>query len=226
MNILIIEDFKNTGQIIKGILDANKFKVELTESKHYYDYLDRERYDLIILDLHIKNLVTNSIEILELIKNKFPNIFLIGISSKATWNEKVEFLNAGADDVIDYPFPIQELIARIDSLKRRPKRTEAKHLRMNDLEIDMDLKTVTLNRKNIPLRKKEYSLLEYLVKNKNRIVSRMELLDHVWDYRKINSSNTVDVHVKRLRDKINDRNFIKTVHGFGYTLSPKIEKKN
>nr|HVX92866.1 response regulator transcription factor [Candidatus Dojkabacteria bacterium] len=178
MNILIIEDFKNTGQIIKGILDANKYITQVIDSTNYQLILKQSRYSLIILDLHTKTTSENSLEILRDIKSKYPNIFLIGISSKATWNEKVEFLNSGADDVIDYPFPIQELIARIDSLKRRPKNISSKHLKLNDLEIDTELKTVTIRNKDIPLRKKEYSLLEYLVRNKNRIVSRMELLDH------------------------------------------------
>src|SRR5690242_5818189 len=115
MNILIIEDFKNTGQIIKGILEGNKYVAEITSSDNYKYFINNAYYGLIILNLHTKGSNENSIQILKTIKTKNPNIFLIGVSSKATWNEKVQFLNTGADDVIDYPFPIQELIARIDS---------------------------------------------------------------------------------------------------------------
>jgi DNA-binding response OmpR family regulator len=83
------------------------------------------------------------------------------------------------------------------------------------------LLTISKNKKEIPLRRREFALLEYMVRNKNRTISRAELLDHVWDYRRATGSNTVDVHIKRLRDKLMDKDIIETVHGFGYTVKEK-----
>ena len=89
---------------------------------------------------------------------------------------------------------------------------------IGDYKIDVESKCVFKNSKELELRRKEYDLLEYLLRNKERTVSRCELLDHVWDYRKYTGSNTVDVHVKRLRDKLEDQGFIKTIHGVGYQI--------
>jgi DNA-binding response OmpR family regulator len=217
MNILIIEDYPTVGQITKNILDSNGFISEAVSSgKLANAKLEKRIFDLIIIDVNLKD--RNSVELLKHIRSSLNEVLILGIASKATWKEKVEFLNAGADDVMDYPYAIQELIARIHSLTRRPKNREDKFLRYKDLTIDTDMKYVTKNSEEIPLRRREYTLLEYLVKNRNRMLSRNELLDKVWDYRRMTSSNTVDVHVKRVRDKLNDKDLIKTIHGFGYAV--------
>lgn len=217
MNILIIEDYPTVGQITKNILNSNDFIAEvITSDKVGQSPINKDRFDLLIIDVNLKH--RKSIEVLRHTRKSVKEILILGIASKATWKEKVEFLNAGADDVMDYPYAIQELIARINSLVRRPKKRIDKYLRYKDLTIDTDLKYVTKNSEEVPLRRREYTLLEYLVKNRNRMLSRNELLDKVWDYRRITSSNTVDVHIKRVRDKLNDKDIIKTIHGFGYVI--------
>ncbi len=217
MNILIIEDYPSVAQITKNILESNGYMAEIKTSNNVRDIKFSENlYDLIIADINLKHVKV--FPLINYIRKECKEILIMGLSSKATWKEKVEFLNNGADDVIDYPYAIQELLARINSLARRPKPRIEKYLRYRDINIDTDLKYVTEEKKEVPLRRREYNLLEYLVRNKNRMISRNELLDKVWDYRKMTTSNTVDVHVKRLRDKLQDKEIIKTIHGFGYVV--------
>ena len=142
----------------------------------------------------------------------------MGICNKGNWVEKVDFLNNGGDDVLTYPFPVQELLARIQSLIRRPRSYIDKNIYIGDFLLDLDTKSVYKNNKDIEIRKKEYDLFEYLVRNKDRVVSRCELLDHVWDYREYVGSNTIDVHINRLREKLEDKKVIETVHGVGYKV--------
>jgi DNA-binding response OmpR family regulator len=101
---------------------------------------------------------------------------------------------------------------------RRPRSYIDKNIYIGDFLLDLDNRSVYKDDKDIEIRKKEYDLFEYLVRNKGRVVSRCELLDHVWDYREYIGSNTVDVHINRLRDKLEDRNLIETVHGVGYQV--------
>ena len=141
---------------------------------------------------------------------------MLGVCNKGNWTEKVQFLNKGGDDVLTYPFPMQELLARIQTIMRRPSGYMDKNLYLGKYILDVDNRTIYEGNSEISVRKKEYDLLEYLVRNKDRVISRCELLDHVWDYREYVGSNTIDVHIKRLRDKLHDKNIIETVHGIGY----------
>ena len=161
---------------------------------------------------------TLSKKILKYIVDKSTNTKILGICNRGSWVEKVEFLKRGGDDVLTYPFPIQELLARIQSLMRRPKNYVDKNLYIGDFMLDLDNKSVYKDNVDVDIRKKEYDLFEYLVRNKNRVISRCELLDHVWDYREYVGSNTIDVHIKRLRDKLQDNSLIETVHGVGYQV--------
>lgn len=222
MNILIIEDSKSVAQIISSILQSNGYVTEsLGAIQVSQRGISRLVYDMCIMNVNTPNLSG----VVKEIRQKIRGIYILGISTRSTWKEKVEFLKGGGDDVLDYPFPMQELIARIESLLRRPRENNEGVINVKDFKINSGLRQVTKKEKNIPLRRREYSLFEYMARNKNRIVTRAELLDHVWDYRRSTGSNTVDVHVKRLRDKLMDRDLIETVHGFGYTISEKKKPK-
>ncbi len=220
MNILIIEDYKSVAHILASILSANDYNcASITSSDVNDNVLKSPRFRVYILNLKLKR--KSSLELVLRLKNLNPFAYIIGVSTKSSWKEKVEFLNHGGDDVLDYPFPMQELPARIRALQRRPKGDRSDVLRVRDFEIDTNTKEVAKGRRGINLRRREYTLLEYLVRNKGRIVGREELLEQVWDYRRITGSNTVDVHVKRLRDKLDDKSLIETVHGFGYIVKDK-----
>jgi DNA-binding response OmpR family regulator len=157
-------------------------------------------------------------KILKKIREIDKDIKILGLCSHGGWKDKVSFLKNGGDDVISYPFPIQELLERIKSLERRPKSYVNSNLYIGEFCLDRENLTVSNKQKDIKLRRKEYELLEYLVRHKDRTVSRCELLDHVWDYRDYVGSNTIDVHIKRIRDKLDKKSLIRTVHGRGYKV--------
>ena len=219
MNILIIEKSKTISHILKNTLVAYGYNI--TEDNADFgseNLVDRGLFEILIIDTNLNGKYT-TVDILKKIKGK-KNIKtkILGICSIGIWKDKVNFLNSGGDDVLSYPFPVQELIARIQSLLRRPNSYVDNRMYIGDILLDTTNKTVSVKNSDIDLRKKEYQLLEYLVRNRNRTVSRCELLDHVWDYRSYTGSNTIDVHVKRLRDKIPYKGLIETVHGQGYRV--------
>ena len=205
------------SQLIRRSLEIQGFTISLDNSNFYNkSFIKRSVFDVVVINTNLPN--NKSIEILRKIRSYDKNIKILGLCSHGGWKDKVSFLKNGADDVVSYPFPIQELIERINSLERRPKSYMDSNLYIGNYCLDKDNLTITNENKDIKLRKKEYDLLEYLVKNKERTVSRCELLDHVWDYREYVGSNTIDVHIKRIRDKLDNKNLIRTIHGKGYKI--------
>jgi len=215
MQTLLIEDSTLISEAIEMSLGNHGY---LTRRKTFEDFFKTNYYlkDFDILILNIDFEIPE--KQLEKMRFKNPETCLIGLNTSKNWKRKVLFLRNGFDDVLDYPFPSQEMLIRIENILKRPKNTSKYLIGAKSLKIDTQSKLVLRNKDEIKLRKKEFCLLEYLVRNKNRTISRNELLDHVWDYKKINSSNTVDVHIKRLRDKIQDPRVIETIHGFGYRV--------
>jgi DNA-binding response OmpR family regulator len=217
MNILIIENSLTLSHIMKKTLESYDHKTTLDTEEFEYEFLvEDEKFDVVIINTALTG--NRSYEIMDSIQDLSPKTKILGICKKEGWKDKVKFLQKGADDVLTYPFPMQELLARIQCLQRRESKYAQEKLHVGDITMDTGIRSATKGREEIPLRKQEYSLFEYLVRNKNRAVTRYELMDHVWDYRKFNNSNTIDVHVKRLRDKIGDRGLIQTVHGVGYKI--------
>jgi DNA-binding response OmpR family regulator len=219
MNILIIDKSKSISYILKKSLGTYGYNVtEDTQEFNVENIVKRNIFDILILDTNITGKFTTQ-DILDRTKRiKEIDCKILGLCSTGTWRDKVNFLNHGGDDVLSYPFPMQELVARIQSLLRWPRSYIDNEIYIGDVVLDTRNRTVCEKEKDIDLRRKEYELFEYLVRNKNRIISRCELLDHVWDYRSYTGSNTVDVHVKRIRDKISNKSLIETVHGQGYRI--------
>ena len=179
-------------------------------------FLDTHEFDILICDPEgYKNSDKQSIQCL--LREMKPHALIIGIITTGGWRERVEFLNHGGDEALAYPFPLQELLARIQVLLNRPKLIPNYTLKVCDMSLDTSDKKIVIGEKSINMRNKEFNILEYLVRNKNRVITRSELMDHVWDYRRISGSNTVDVHINNIRNKIG-REKIKTVHGLGYRL--------
>lgn len=219
MNILIIDKSKTISYILKKSLGTYGYNVtEDTQDFNVENIVKRNIFDILILDTNISGTFTTQ-DILNRVKRiKDIDCKILGLCSTGTWRDKVNFLNHGGDDVLSYPFPMQELVARIQSLLRRPSSYIDNEIYIGDVTLDTRNRTVCEREKDIDLRKKEYDLFEYLARNRNRIISRCELLDHVWDYRSYTGSNTVDVHIKRIRDKISNKALIETVHGQGYRI--------
>lgn len=217
MNILIIENSSTLSQIMEKTLDSYGYKVTLdNENFGSKVYVKDGIFEFVILNTKLSG--NKSEEILSYIIKHCPKTKVLGVCNNGGWPEKVNFLNHGGDDILTYPFPMQELLARIQSVSRRPKSYIDNSLSLGNLVLDTNSKSIQKGNEDIEVRNKEYDLFEYLVRNKDRPISRCELLDHVWDYREYIGSNTIDVHINRLRKKLEDNNIIETVHGIGYVV--------
>ncbi len=215
MKSLIISDSNTLSQLLSMVLSSHTFtpihrKSNDIKANDYY------MYKFIFIDLELD--FENPFELVKSISSKIKNSFLIGISRPNNWKSRVDFLNNGGDDVINYPFPTQELIARINTLKKRKFQKSKKVYKIDDLTINFDRNEIVKKDKRVDLNKKEYEVFEYMIRNNSRNVSRGELMDQVWDYRRSMSSNTVDVHVNKIRNKLGDKKIIKSVYGIGYRI--------
>lgn len=220
MKLLIIEDNRSLAESLKDHL-RSMFTVEVA---HTGEEGLRKAYgggfDVIILDLHLPD--KNGYEICKALRTNRIGIPIIILTAEADVSSKVTLLNGGADDYVIKPFSIAELRARLSALLRRvPSNYNNSVIIVNDLVVDPARRRVERGGVSIPLRRKEFDILEYLARNRGRAVTRAMILDHAWDANKDTWHNTVDVHIKHLRDKI-DRPFggklIKTAYGIGYML--------
>ena len=220
MRILIIEDDHDMALTLADNLKKNYIvEISLTGEDGKYKASEND-YDLIILDYMLPNI--SGVEVCKKLRENQINTPILILTGRSTVEDKTTGLNAGADDYLTKPFSFEELEARIKALLRRPQQTFTSNvLHLGDLVLDLDKKTVERNGQIIRLRRKEFELLECLVKNAGRVMSRGVIIDHIWDSAYESGGNTVDVHIKYLRDSIDrpfDKRMIKTVHGFGYKI--------
>ncbi len=217
MNIAIIDDSELISQMVTNALKPYGYIPDRIKSSQIND-ISINNYQMITISSSLYN--AQQKELIEKFRKNSTSIPIIAILNKGDWKDRITLFESGADDVLNFPFPIKELIVRIQSLLNRPKQRQDKQYDINDIIINTAEKCARYKDKEIDLRRKEYSILEYLVKNQGRTVSRTELMDNIWDYRKITGSNTLDVHISNLRKKLSGRDIIKTVHGFGYKIEP------
>ncbi|HEX3569079.1 MAG TPA: response regulator transcription factor [Candidatus Saccharimonadales bacterium] len=220
MKLLLVEDNRSLAESLKQQL-RKKFIVDLARTgEDGLRQIYNGSHDLLILDLNLPDM--NGYDICRTIRessNTMPILILTGI---AEVESRVRLLNVGADDYLIKPFNFAELSARVNALlRRRPSTTHVNVLRVKDLVLDVDRRKVTRNDIPITLRRKEFDILEYLMRNSGRTITRAMILDHVWENGKEGWNNTVDVHIKHLRDRV-DRPFaeplIKTAYGIGYIV--------
>lgn len=221
MKILLVEDDKVlSNQIKKHLKEAGFDIVQTFDGEEALDYIKYETYDLIILDLMLPKV--HGYSVLDVIKSRNIHTPVLILSAKSDVEDKVKGLSNGADDYLTKPFSFPELIARINALLRRTKKLEnITKLKYEDLTIDLVKKEVRRADRKIDLTAKEFELLKYLVENAEKIVTRNMILENVFDIDFEIESNVVDVHIHRLREKIDkkfDRKLIHTVRGFGYVL--------
>ncbi|MEJ5351900.1 MAG: response regulator transcription factor [Melioribacteraceae bacterium] len=220
MRILVIEDEKKVASFIKKGLEEEFFTVDVAyNGKDGLVLASSEEYDLIILDIMIP-FIDGITLTKELRKRKIITPILL-LTVKDSVNDKVEGLDAGADDYLTKPFAFEELTARIRALLRRTEIQKSNILTAADLKLDLITHTVYRNNKEIILTQKEYSILEYLLRNKNKIVSRTKLIEHVYDYHFDTDTNVIDVYINKLRNKIDygfDKKLIHTIRGVGYII--------
>jgi DNA-binding response OmpR family regulator len=219
MKILVVEDEKKVASFIKKGLEENDYMVDIA-----YDGVEGTNkalagnYNLIILDINLP--IINGIEVCKSIraKNKVPVLMLTALG---TVDNKVTGLDAGADDYLLKPFEFKELLARIRALSRRMPETKPGIYKIADLELDTESKVVRRNGNTIDLTAKEFNLLEYLLKNEGKVLSRADIAESVWDLSFDTGTNIIDVYINYLRKKI-DKDFspklIHTLIGMGYVL--------
>jgi DNA-binding response OmpR family regulator len=218
MRILIVEDEHRIANTIKKGLEQERYAVDVAyNGKDGFDLASTEEYDLIILDILLP-LMDGFTFCKELRQNQIETPILM-LTAKGQIQDKVEGLDAGADDYLTKPFSFEELLARIRALTRRPKLLLNSTLKIKDLHLDPKLFQVKRRGKIIKLTKKEFSLLEYLMRNAGRIVSKDQIISHVWDYEADILPNTVEAHIGRLRRKLGKPEIIQTIRGFGYQIS-------
>lgn len=219
--ILLVEDEQKLGQSIKNELSEQGFAVDWAEDgKKGKAFFEQKKYDLVILDLNLPFI--NGMELCKMIRKQNTHMPIIMLTALGELSNKLEAFTLGADDYIVKPFYFGELIARIQVfLKRRQTLTEQENIKIADLSIDFVTKNVVRNGKNIPLTAKEFGLLSLLAQNQGRILSKQEIAEKVWETDFDTGTNTIEVYIDFLRNKI-DKNFepklIHTKLGFGYYL--------
>lgn len=220
MRILVIEDDRELRASLKTHLNAECFAVDTTSDGADGSFAARSsEYDLVILDNVLPK--KNGLEVCQEIRSAGKHIPILVLSVKSTPEEKIELLNAGADDYLAKPFSHDELKARINALLRRPKVLMPPLLKVDDLILDTLEQRVRRGKKEIYLTRKEFALTEYMLRNRGTVVSRGMLMEHVWNSEIDPFSNTIEAHILNLRKKIDvgsKKKLIHTVPGRGYKI--------
>lgn len=205
MRILVVEDEKNLNDIIVKKLKNEKYGVDSCfDGKDAIDYILATEYDVIILDIMLPKL--NGFEVLKSIRNKNIKTPVLMLTAKDGIEDKVQGLDLGADDYLIKPFSFDELLARIRVLLRRNStNNNANNIyKIANLTVDIDSRSVFRDDKSIKLSTREFTILEYLIRNKGKVLSRDSIEQHIWDYEYEGGTNVVDVYIRYLRKKIDD----------------------
>jgi DNA-binding response OmpR family regulator len=223
MRILLVEDEKDIIKFLKLSLESECFVVDVAEDGEKGSYLARTNdYDLIILDNILPK--KQGLEVCKEIREEGKNSLILMLSVKSDVATKVDLLNAGADDYLTKPFSLEELLARMRALVRRPKQIESEILQIDNLILDTKRHLVKRKDKEIYLTRKSFMLLEYLMRNQGLVLSRGMIMEHVWDMNADPFSNTIESHILSLRKKIDfgkNKKLIHTVPGRGYKIDVK-----
>jgi heavy metal response regulator len=219
MRILLVEDENNVAAFIKKGLEEEFYTVDAAENgSEGLSMATVNDYDLILLDIMLPGM--NGIELCRELRQRGMKVPILMLTAKDSVSSRVEGLESGADDYLTKPFAFSELLARIKALLRRASES-VRELYLEDLRMDLLSRRVYRGGKEIVLTPKEFSLLEYLLRKKGRVLSRTQMIENIWGYNFDPNSNVVDVHIKYLREKIDtgfDKKLIHTVRGAGYIL--------
>jgi DNA-binding response OmpR family regulator len=220
MRLLVVEDEPKFGRLLLEGLKAEHFAVDLAvDGEAGLELATQSDYDAIILDLNLPRV--DGFTVLQRIRKQRLQVPVLILSARPDTADRVRGLNAGADDFLRKPFSFDELVARVHALLRRPHQL-LDSLAVADLEIDRIRHTVSRAGKRIPLTQREYALLEYLMRNAGRPVTRTMVIEHVWNLGFEGLTNIVDVYINYLRSKVDSgysKNLIHTVRGIGYVLA-------
>jgi len=220
MRILIIEDEKKVASFIKKGLEEEYFVADIAgDGREGLKLAISEEYDIIIMDIMLPFM--DGVTLIKEIRKREISTPVLMLTVNDSVKDKVEGLDAGADDYLTKPFAFEELIARLRALLRRNENSKTSKLIVGDLVLDLQSHRVFRNNQEIILTPKEYSILEYLMRNSKKVISRTKLIEHVYDYHFDTETNIIDVYINKVRSKI-DTNFekplIHTIRGIGYVL--------
>jgi len=220
LRILVVEDEKKVAHFVKKGLLEEGYAVDVVHNgKDGLNFATDQSYDLIILDIYLPGI--DGLTILKRLRDGKVETPVLLLTVRATIEDKVLGLDAGADDYLTKPFAFEELIARVRALLRRKRDADATVIQVADLTLDPVRRIVTRKGQEIALTLKEFSLLEYFMRNEGRVLTRTMITDHVWNYDFDTETNVIDVYVNYLRKKIDaghDVKLIHTVRGVGYIL--------
>jgi len=221
MRLLVIEDNPKMAALIKKGLTEQGYAVDIAHSGHDGEFMAAgEAYDAVLLDLMLPD--QDGLIVCRNLRRRGIHTPVLMLTALSTTQDKVTGLDAGADDYLTKPFEFDELVARLRALLRRGQGHEASNLKFEDVELDLLKRTATRAGQKIKLTAKEFALLEYFLRNPNRVLSRTTIGEHVWDMNFEPGSNVIDVYVSMLRRRI-DKGFVRplihTVIGAGYMFS-------
>ncbi len=220
MRILVVEDEKEIREFLKPSLEEEGFSVDTAEDgeKGLFLALTND-YDLLILDNMLPK--KEGREVCKEIRKEGKKVPIIMLSVQSEVVTKVDLLNSGADDYLTKPFSFEELLARVKAILRRPNKIEEEVLKVDDLVLDTSTQIVKRGKRSIYLTRKEFALLEHLMKNISKVLSRGIIMEHVWDMNADPFSNTIESHILNIRKKIREKgksNLIFTIPGRGYKI--------
>ena len=220
MRILIVEDEKSLASEIKEFLEKEEYNCDQAfTGSEASELIAINPYDFILLDIGLPDY--NGLDLIKEAKEYNSEAYFIVITARGELEDKIKGFDLGADDYLPKPFSLLELLSRIQAITRRKFGTQSSIIKFGNFSIDITKKYLQYEKQTIDLTKKEYKLLSYLILNKNRVLDRLQLTEHIWgeffedDY----DSNYIDVHIKNIRKKLSahdNLNWIKTVRGIGY----------
>ncbi len=221
MRILVVEDEPVAANVLAKGLREHAYAVDIApDGGTALEQLAETDYDLVILDILLPRI--NGLDLCRQLRSDESAVPVLMLTARGGLDDRVEGLDAGADDYLSKPYHFPELLARVRALLRRGPAFEGSALSLDDLVVDTRARTVTRGGAAIQLTTKEYALLEYLIRRQTQVVTRTEIAEHVWDDSFDPMSNLIEVYIQRLRRKIDDGRAVKLIHtrrGAGYTLS-------
>jgi DNA-binding response OmpR family regulator len=220
VKVLVVEDDRTVGQFVQRGLEEQRIQVDLVaDGPEALQAASAAPYDVIVLDLRLPKL--SGVEVLRTLRDRGVATPVLILTAQDALESKVQALRIGADDYVTKPFAFEELLARVEALGRRPQAIRPPVLAVADLVIDTASREVRRGGEAIELTPKEYAVLEYLVRNQGRVLSRTLITEYAWDYHFDPGTNIVDVVITRLRKKVDhghQQRLIHTVRGVGYVL--------
>jgi len=216
LRLLVVEDDEDLNrQLVAALSDAGYAVDAATDGEEGHFLGDTEPYDAVILDLGLPQM--DGISVLEQWRREGRSMPVLILTARDRWSDKVAGMDAGADDYVSKPFHMEEILARVRALLRRAAGHSTNEIEVGPLRLDSRTSRITVNGTPVKLTSHEYRLLAYLMHHNGRVVSRTELIEHLYDQDFDRDSNTIEVFVGRLRKKIPD-GLIETVRGLGYRL--------